>query len=233
MNLNDFGVKIYSQFKEDGITRKIFDLIGTTNKVCVEFGVQNGTECCSKVMWNNHGFRPILFDNEHENKNINLHKETITIDNVLDLFARHDVPKELDLLVVDIDSYDFYVVHKILEEYTPRLLIVETNPTFLKEDKVVLLDHEVAGGYHGAGTKAWFDTLNNKGYRMVCHESCGINAFFVYGDGLATIVDDFNNFDLLYSAPSLPVRLEDYQLYPDWPVLTSTEALKLINKEGE
>jgi hypothetical protein len=45
INLNNFEKKVYSQFNEDGITEKIFDLIGTTNKICVEFGVENVINC--------------------------------------------------------------------------------------------------------------------------------------------------------------------------------------------
>ena len=67
INLNDFRKKVYSQFEEDGITEKIFELVGTTNKVCVEFGVEDGMQCCSRILWENNGFKQILFDNICEN----------------------------------------------------------------------------------------------------------------------------------------------------------------------
>ena len=142
INLNNFRKKVYSQFEEDGITEKIFELIGTTNKVCVEFGTEKGTECCSKILWEDHGFTQILFDNKQENDEINLKKYHITINNVLDIFEENNVPAEPDFLCVDIDSYDFYVLHRILDKYAPRVMILEHNPTFLREDKVIKLDYE-------------------------------------------------------------------------------------------
>ena len=155
INLNDFRKKVYSQFGEDGITEKIFELIGTTNKVCVEFGVEDGTMCCSRILWEKHNFKQILLDNNHENKKINLKKHTVTVNNVIELFKENNVPDDLDFLCVDIDSYDFYVLSKIIEKYTPRVLVVETNPTFKKDDKVILLNHKLNdGAYHGASLKA-------------------------------------------------------------------------------
>jgi len=234
INLNDYRKKVYSQATEDGITEKIFELIGTTNKKCVEFGVQNGAQCCTKIMWNDNGFSQLMFDNENESLPINLHKATVTVDNVLDLFKQHDVPKDFDLLCVDIDSYDFYVVHTILKEYIPRVIIVETNPTFLKEDKVIELGHQTRGAYHGASCRAWFDSLNDEGYSLVCHEHYSINAFFVYGDLLKDEIKGWNDFDALYNCPKMPVNLNDYGKYPDtWPILTSSQALSVIGQKNE
>jgi hypothetical protein len=43
--LERYGFKVYSQNDEDGIISEIFSRIGTTNKVFIEFGVQDGLEC--------------------------------------------------------------------------------------------------------------------------------------------------------------------------------------------
>lgn len=40
--LNDFKCQTYSQFGKDGIIEKIFEIIGTTTKLCVEFGGHDG-----------------------------------------------------------------------------------------------------------------------------------------------------------------------------------------------
>ncbi len=39
-----YGQKIYSQNEEDGIIREIFNRIGTSNKMFVEFGIGDGLE---------------------------------------------------------------------------------------------------------------------------------------------------------------------------------------------
>lgn len=230
INLNDFKKKIYSQFGEDGITEKIFELIGSTNKVCVEFGVEDGVMCCSRILWQKHNFKQILFDMNHENEKINLKKCTVTVHNILQLFDENNVPEDLDFLSVDIDSYDFYVLTKILEKYYPRVLVVETNPTFKKDDKVIMLNHKLNdGAYHGASLKAWVNLLEDK-YDLVCHENSGINAFFVKKNLLnGDIIENINNFDLLHNQHP---DLHNYAPYPEnYPILSSKDAQKLVKKQ--
>lgn len=48
--LESFGYKVYSQNDEDGIIHEIFKRIGTTNKIFIEFGVQDGLESNSHLL---------------------------------------------------------------------------------------------------------------------------------------------------------------------------------------
>ena len=139
-----------------------------------------------------------------------------------------DLPIEPDFLCVDIDSYDFYVTHEILEKYKPRVMILETNPTFLKEDKVIQLNHPLNNGaYHGASLKAWHNSLKYD-YDLVCHEVNGINSFFTK-KGLLNdnIIKDINNFDVLHNQHK---DIHNYKPYlNNYPILTSVEALNILN----
>jgi len=40
--LSDYAYNVYSQFGEDGIIKKIFEILGTLSKVCIEFGAWDG-----------------------------------------------------------------------------------------------------------------------------------------------------------------------------------------------
>ena len=62
-------------------------------------------------------------DGSHENPEINLKREIFWPDNILELFTRFRVSREFDLLSVDMDSYDWWMVERILEGgYRPRVI---------------------------------------------------------------------------------------------------------------
>ena len=62
-------------------------------------------------------------DGSHEDPEINLRRVMFWPDNILELFTRFRVSREFDLLSVDMDSYDWWMVEKILEGgYRPRVI---------------------------------------------------------------------------------------------------------------
>ena len=89
LDLARFEKKIYSQNGEDGVLQKIFTLIGTTNKYYVEFGVEDGRECNTRILRGS--WTGLLMDGGYEDLEINLHQEFITAENVVDLFKKYDV----------------------------------------------------------------------------------------------------------------------------------------------
>jgi len=128
------GFKVFSQNDEDGAIQAVFNLIGVTDKIYVEFGVQNCSECNSRYLRENSKWdtaSSLLMDGYHESRKINLHKVTFWPDNVLQLFTRFKVKKTFDFLSVDTDSYDFFMVEAILlGGFRPRVIMVEYNANF-------------------------------------------------------------------------------------------------------
>lgn len=100
--LENYGFKVYSQNDEDGIIREIFKRIGTTNKIFIEFGVQNGLECNSHLLlfygWRglwiegsdeycneiHMKFRPVI-----ENGQLQIMNAFVTKENVNELFEKY------------------------------------------------------------------------------------------------------------------------------------------------
>ena len=65
----------------------------------------------------------LLMDGSNENTKINLKKVIFWPDNILELFTNYEVRREFDLLSVDMDSYDWWILEKILEDgYRPRVI---------------------------------------------------------------------------------------------------------------
>ena len=73
----------------------------------------------------------LLLDGGYENPAIRLEKVIFWPDNIVEIFQRFKVKKTFDLLSVDTDSYEFFMVEAILEAgYQPRVIIVEYNANF-------------------------------------------------------------------------------------------------------
>ena len=65
----------------------------------------------------------LLMDGDNEDTKINLKKVMFWPDNILELFTKYEVRREFDLLSVDMDSYDWWILEKILEDgYRPRVI---------------------------------------------------------------------------------------------------------------
>jgi hypothetical protein len=133
-DITSHSCKIYSsQDGQDGILQYIFKNIGTTNKFFVEFGfnVNNYYPGCgaNTGLLKQQGWNGVLFDIENENKDINLFKEIITSENVVEIFEKYEVPKDVDYVSIDIDSIDLWVFRSIISSniYKPRLITVEFN----------------------------------------------------------------------------------------------------------
>ena len=161
---------IYSQYGEDGIIEAIFERIGTKNKWCLEVGASDGMLFSNTRQFVEKGWNAILIESEKlayerlvENckdypKAIPVCAEigvNCTLDSIL---KKYGAPKDLDLMVIDIDGQDYHVVNAMLE-YEPRVLVVEFAPHAETEFIPSL------GGEGQAGRAAISRLGSSKGYR--------------------------------------------------------------------
>ena len=189
MELEFFEKKIFSQNGEDGITMKLIELIykdDHENKFYVEFGVENGTECNTRILREIYNWKGLQLDGNNENDIINLKKEFITKENIIDLFRKYNVPDIINVLSVDIDYNDFYCLKEILANYKCDIIICEYNSSHLPhEDKIVIYDKNSqwdGTNYYGASLLS-LDTLGKKfNYSLVYCNKNGVNCFFIHND---------------------------------------------------
>lgn len=210
-DIKKFEKRVFSQNGEDGILESIYQLIGTTNKYFVEFGVEDGKECNTRYLREKHGWYGLLMDMNYANEQVK--QEAVTAGNVETLFSKYKVPKDFDLLSIDIDSYDYWV-WKAIKDYSPRVVVIEYN-SGLENNRALAINPNpnTFSTYHedfrggGANLIALYKLGKEKGYTLVGCESKGINAFFIRDE---LVENHFTKRPLeeLYVAPSYGQKIK-------------------------
>jgi len=202
--LNKYEFKVFSQNGEDGIIEEIIKRIGETNKFFVEFGagysgggVENNTAYLFLKGWsgvwldaNEKLIKRLVNQTANyvskENK-LTIRRVFITAENIETVFKEVNVPREFDVLSIDIDGNDYWV-WKAIRNYSPRVVIIEYcsgfspsiqwvmkyNPTYFNPGINVLAS--------GASLKSMELLGKEKGYSLVGCDFTGTNAFFVRDD---------------------------------------------------
>ena len=185
-DLLKYEKKVFSQNGEDGITMRLISLLyngDNSNKYYVEFGTESGVECNTRILREVYNWDGLLMDGSHENLQINLRKEYITKDNITSLFEKYNVPSNINILSVDIDSNDFYILNQILKRYTCDIIICEYNSSHSPyEDKIVIYDENLVwdrSNYFGASLLSLTKLCNMYGYTLIYCDILGVNCFFI------------------------------------------------------
>jgi hypothetical protein len=187
----------HSQNDEDAILAELFRRLGTTGRFFVEIGASDGMQNCTRNLAE-HGWRGVWIEGDpvaaQRARALALEGvEVITAgvdpSNVVALLHQVEVPPEPDLVVLDIDGNDWWVLQSLLGSFTPRVLVAEYNATFQPGQWWVFRyrpnrawDHTFR---HGASLDALDGLLGDAGYRLVGCDRNGVNAFFVHGRALS------------------------------------------------
>lgn len=181
-----------SQNNEDNLIKNILTRIGIVNKTCVEFGAWDG-EYLSNTwhLWHDLGWTALLIEGDKSRylkllKNIKHYRNCYVLNvfvmpvgpNSLDsILSRCEVgnckiPIDLDILSIDVDGEE-YRIWETLKIYSPRLVIIEYNPSIPPHIEYI----QKEGGYSGSSALSLCLLAKSKGYVLV-----GItqtNLFFV------------------------------------------------------
>jgi hypothetical protein len=201
------GYKCYSQFDEDGIIAHITDRLGIENGTFVEFGAGNGLENNTHLLVLK-GWRGLWVDGSPKNaefirshvpensKILSFDSSFITLENVGDVIERglEQVEcQDIDLLNMDLDGNDAYLLEKILTQWRPKVIVAEYNgklPFGLQLTVPYNPNHWRSGDdFFGASLSELIHRL--KGYRLVCCGLSGVNAYFVRDD----LANSFSEYD--------------------------------------
>ena len=183
----------YSQYGEDGVLAYLCSIVGCPKQTYVEFGAQDCSVCNSRAL-RARGWTGLVMDGSEENLHINLRREIITVQNIVPLLHKYGVESELDVLVVDIDGADFYVLRKILcsRDFRPRIIVVEYQeriPSVAGAWVTPLGEppSRCTGFCNGMSVGAVRELGARHGYELVYTMTMGVDAFLVRRDVLPSM----------------------------------------------
>lgn len=184
-----FEENVTSQCGEDGVIRRALEVIGTRDGWCVEFGAWDGLHASntydlidrggySAVLIEGEGARFVDLQRTHRGRPgvIALHmlvgfEGPNRLDGVL---AGTPVPRDFDLLSIDVDGVDYHV-WDALDDYRPKLVVIEFNPTIPNHvDFVQPRDIAIS---QGSSLTAIARMASAKGYQLV--HATAVNGVFV------------------------------------------------------
>ena len=118
--------------------------------------------------------RTHLYDslkNNINNSNVDIHIAFVYPHTINNIFKKYNVPKEPDILKIDIDGYDLDIIRSILQEYKPKILIAEINekipPPIYFEVKYYDSYEYDTSHFFGFSIQAGKDVLESYGYKIV------------------------------------------------------------------
>lgn len=203
--LLDFKRDEYSQTGEDGVIEKILQILPNTDKWCVEFGAWDGVFLTNtRRLILSQDYSAVLIEADPKKfeklkQNYQKFQKKVTPinsfvgfgddDNLDCILSKTPIPKEFDLLSVDIDGNDYHVWGRV-EQYRPKLVVIEFNHTIPSEVRFVQDPDPKIN--QGASLLSLVELGKLKGYELVC--VLRYNAFFVRQE-------DFSLFEIKQNAP--------------------------------
>jgi hypothetical protein len=179
--LTQYESDTFSQFGEDGIIAECLSRISAAvplDKWCVEFGAWDGVylsntcrlireEGYSAVMVEGNLERFRELEKNHPDSRVHKIQRWISLSGegrLEKVLSTTPLPRDFDLLSIDIDSCDWHVWNSI-ESYRPKIVVIEFNPTI--PNCVSYVQPPDFSVRQGNSARAIDDLAHEKGYVLV------------------------------------------------------------------
>ena len=195
IDISEFSRQVYSQRGEDGMIECVLKELEIDKGWCCEFGAWDGKHLSNVYKLITEEWNAVLIEGDKEKyadllKNmydfprVCTHNSYVSLesgqklDEILNLYVK----TELDVLSIDIDSYDYWVWKSLVHK--PKLVVIEYNSNW-KESVTVPYDINHKGwagnSYFGASATALRDLGEKKGYDLIGFQPY-TNLFFLRKD---------------------------------------------------
>ena len=235
IDLSKVGLRVFSQFEEDGILLAIFAAIGEENKTFIDLGSANGINSNCANLAINFGWDGLFIDGSEESvqegRNFyKTHPDTwihpptfkqgfIQCENVNSLINDAGFEGNVDLLSIDLDGNDYWIWDAI-KAVSPNVVIIETHVEFGYNSIVVPYDKDYYypgkhPDYHGASPVAMKKLGEKLGYRLVASNNYGFNTIYVKKDLAQDILPEIS-IEQVLRHPRNKERFKLFEPIKDW-----------------
>jgi hypothetical protein len=216
--LEPYRSNVTSQNGEDGIIARIFDVIGTANRWCVEFGAWDGKlHSNTWTLIRKEGWTGVLIEGEPDRfrdlqqtyadcrERTHLMQCFVGLEpgrRLDDLLLRAQTPEDCDLVSIDIDGNDWHIWNS-LTRFRPKVVVIECNPSIAND--IYFVQDYGPSVHHGASMLALVELGKSKGYELVA--STGVNGVFVRAELFPAFAIADNSLDALHDTRDLQIQL--------------------------
>jgi hypothetical protein len=184
------GVKKYAQNGEEAKIEYILNNIGN-NKYIVDLGAKDGYSLSNTRYFVENGYECLMIDSDSEageTKEVKKHK--LFSGNVIPLLKTYKCPKVFDMLDIDLDGTDYWILKKVLENYSPLLILAEFNAS-IPMGKAITIPNEPefewsGDNFFGFSFSAGQKLAEEFGYTIV-HQENNMNLFMVKNEYLLNV----------------------------------------------
>lgn len=210
----------FSQNGEDGFLEGILSKIPEKDLNCVEFGAWDGQHLSNTyhlISEKNHkgvlieGDKERFIDLKNNMSKFNTqcfnrwvdYKES-SVDSLDNILAETDLPKNFDLLSIDIDGNDYHIWNS-LKNYVPKVVIIEINYTLMPDVEAINEPNSpTVWGVSGSSIKSLNNLGIKKGYTLIGNVGC--NAIFIHNDYSDIFIDKPFAIEDLYTYEGVKIK---------------------------
>ena len=193
--------RCFSQWGEDGLIQFLVHRLRELPRTFVEIGVEDYRESNTRFLLMHDNWRGMIVDSGDRHlryletrglrwrHQIDAVQSFVTRDNIDALLDQAGFPEGIGLLSIDIDGMDYWVWDAV-RRHRPAVVAIEYNSVFGCRHAITVPHDEAfnrskahpSNLYFGASLPALAQLAEQKGYRLICGNAAGNNAFFVRAD---------------------------------------------------